>query len=292
MPNISDDYYHIVTPNRQVYTSKEIGIPGIRLFGHLLEYKADKPLELHIHMDCIEICFISKGNQIYKLTDKEYLLTGNTVFITLPNELHGSGSDPFGKLELYWIQLNTKVENEFLSLASPYSDLLLNALFNIKNRNLKCDNDIKPLLDDSLANLISPDNSKKMFGLSCFLLFLNKIIKYDEADFSGISPQIQKSINYICENTDKKTSLAFLANYIGLSLPHFKKRFKKETGDTPNNYINYLKIKKAKEMLKLNVKSITEIAYDLDFSSSSYFTVVFKRYTNISPIQYIKSKKI
>ena len=47
-----------------------------------------------------------------------------------------------------------------------------------------------------------------------------------------------------------------------------------------------LKIEKANHLLNANKRSITDIAYDLGFSSSQYFATVFKRYQSITPGEY------
>ena len=47
-------------------------------------------------------------------------------------------------------------------------------------------------------------------------------------------------------------------------------------------------LEQAKELLRDPDRSITDIAYDLGWSSSNYFCAVFKKYTNISPLHYRK----
>ena len=264
-----NDYFYTLSAKRQVYTSKEIGISGIRLFGHLVNSNAQKPLMMHTHPDCMEICYIVKGNQTYKTEDLEYELTGDDVFITFPNELHGTGTNPDGKFEIYWIQLEMNHSNNFLSLKKPLSTELQNALLHIKNRKCKCNICLSPLLEDALINITCDNKIKKLSGLSSLMIFLSKIIELNEANINYISPTIQAAKNYIIQNILAKITLDDLAKHTGFSLSHFKKRFKKETGETPNDYINYLKIGKAKELLKLNECTITEAAYALDFSSSS-----------------------
>lgn len=282
-----DDYFYSNTANCQTYTDKEIGIPGIRLFGHLVNKKAQKPLVMHIHPDCMEICYIVKGNQIYKTENEEYPLTGDNVFIAYPNELHGNGSNPNGKFEIYWIQLDMRTSKNFLNIFKPLSIDLQNSLLNIKNTRLNCDNNLKPLLENAFREL--PNNNKmiKLSGLSNLLTFLCKIIEHDKSNLQFVSPTIQDAKDYIEQNILNRIKLEFLANHVGLSLSHFKKRFKQETGETPNDFINYLRIQKAKEMLKMKEQSITDIAYALDFSSSSYFSVVFKHYTSLTPTGFI-----
>ncbi len=51
-------------------------------------------------------------------------------------------------------------------------------------------------------------------------------------------------------------------------------------------YLNRYRIQQARQLLKNTHKSITEIALDVGFSSSSYFSRIFRRETGMSPEAY------
>lgn len=63
-------------------------------------------------------------------------------------------------------------------------------------------------------------------------------------------------------------------------------RSKEQLGITPHSYILALKIDSAKIYLKSTRKSITEVAYLLNFSSSNHFASVFKKYTGYTPTYF------
>ena len=52
------------------------------------------------------------------------------------------------------------------------------------------------------------------------------------------------------------------------------------------SYIEGKRMEKAKEYLKNNVWTVTEIAIETGYSDSNYFSKVFKKYTGVSPKQY------
>ena len=72
----------------------------------------------------------------------------------------------------------------------------------------------------------------------------------------------------------------------GLSLSRLKARFKKETGVSPANFIMLRRIEGAKELLDRTDKNITDVAFELGFSSSQYFATAFKRYTGMTPKEF------
>ena len=81
-------------------------------------------------------------------------------------------------------------------------------------------------------------------------------------------------------------SIEELANLSNMSLSSFKREFKKEFNDSPNNYILMKKLKKAKELLSLTDKPINEIAYEIGFNDPLYFTRLFKKKIGPSPTTY------
>ena len=57
----------------------------------------------------------------------------------------------------------------------------------------------------------------------------------------------------------------------------------------PRHYVNYHKIQLAKKML-LDGTSVTDTAMELGFGSSSYFTVVFRRYSACTPSEFLRTE--
>lgn len=89
--------------------------------------------------------------------------------------------------------------------------------------------------------------------------------------------------------TNFKLNLSDVAQKLNISEEHFCRTFKAYTGLRPLEYVNYLKIQRAKELLKSTDKNISEIAEMTGYFSPSYFTMIFKRYTGISPKNFRNS---
>lgn len=67
---------------------------------------------------------------------------------------------------------------------------------------------------------------------------------------------------------------------------YFRKLFTEVMGISPIAYINDIKIKKAKEMLKSDYGSITDIAHSLGYLDIYDFSRAFKKHTGIPPSKY------
>ncbi len=89
-------------------------------------------------------------------------------------------------------------------------------------------------------------------------------------------------LSHYTENIKNDT----LAEISGMSCIYFRKLFCEVYGTSPIHYIIALRIKKAKEMLRSDYSSITDIAISLGYSSIYDFSKAFKKQTGLSPKKY------
>lgn len=71
---------------------------------------------------------------------------------------------------------------------------------------------------------------------------------------------------------------------------HFIRLFKKTYGKTPNQYLQYVRIDKARELLKSG-NSVSDVCHSVGFDSLSTFAGLFKRMTGMAPSEYQKRQK-
>jgi len=95
---------------------------------------------------------------------------------------------------------------------------------------------------------------------------------------------------YIQHHYAEVVSRADIANYIGLSERHLTRCFSQEVGITPITYLNRFRIYQAKLLLLARKKAITEIALEVGFSNSGYFTRVFHDEVGMSPREYVQNE--
>jgi transcriptional regulator GlxA family with amidase domain len=60
-------------------------------------------------------------------------------------------------------------------------------------------------------------------------------------------------------------------------------QFKRGTGMTPTDYLLRVRVERARELMADTSRSLTEVAHATGFSSSQYFSTVFRRYTGMAP---------
>ncbi|GAY73603.1 helix-turn-helix transcriptional regulator [Lentilactobacillus kosonis] len=94
---------------------------------------------------------------------------------------------------------------------------------------------------------------------------------------SEASKSLKKAIDYILKNINKSFSLNDLADKVYLSPSYLSRLFKKDLHITFIDYVNHLKVAKAKEKLALTNQPVSSIALSVGFSQTSYFTKTFKK---------------
>ena len=94
---------------------------------------------------------------------------------------------------------------------------------------------------------------------------------------------------YLDENYKERISLDELANKFYISKYYMLRLFNESYGTTINNYVNVLRITKAKQMLRFSDKRIDEIGQVVGMDDPNYFSRAFKKVEGISPSEYRKT---
>lgn len=95
-------------------------------------------------------------------------------------------------------------------------------------------------------------------------------------------------IGYLQNHVEDKYCLYDISTYLKYNPTYLCTYFKKNTGMTINQYFNKLKIYKSCMYLKTTSKSITEIAYILNYCSPNHFSHNFREEKNLTPMEYRK----
>ena len=151
-------------------------------------------------------------------------------------------------------------------IGKPFDSRLLLARCNNIIRNRK-----------NLLKQIGLDNNKDIS-----MLATNKL---DKEFLDKLAEIIEENIGNVNLNND------LIAEKMNMSRASFYNKFKNLTGETPNEYLNNLRLSKSTSMLVIEQgMSVADIAYSLGFNSANYFSRKFKEKFGISPAQYRQEK--
>lgn len=99
---------------------------------------------------------------------------------------------------------------------------------------------------------------------------------------------IYRGIFYIENHFKEDINIDRLAYHCDMCPSAFRKKFREKTGMSPIEYKNFLKTKKAIELLSSGEFNVNEVAEAVGFSDVFYFCKQFKRFHGTSPKKYIK----
>jgi len=97
---------------------------------------------------------------------------------------------------------------------------------------------------------------------------------------------IRKAQEFIEANFTEKISVEELAVKFAIGKRHFERRFKKATNNTPAEYIQRVKVEAAKKQLETGRKNVNEVMYEVGYSDTKTFRMVFKKVTGLLPMEY------
>lgn len=105
------------------------------------------------------------------------------------------------------------------------------------------------------------------------------------ANFSVIEP----AVRFIHQNYDKDAiCISHLADLCGISTVHLRNTFLKRFAVSPVRYINDLKMERAKELLRSQFYTVSQVCYLSGYRDESYFCREFKKHFDLTPGDYMK----
>lgn len=115
----------------------------------------------------------------------------------------------------------------------------------------------------------------------------------EQSYYSAFSPRLNhgddailKVQHWLQATGGKDTGLAVLAEHAGLEPRTFMRRFQKATGHTAGEYVQRLRINKARDLLQFTRDPVDAIAWKVHYSDPSSFRKIFTRIIGLTPAEY------
>lgn len=81
-------------------------------------------------------------------------------------------------------------------------------------------------------------------------------------------------------------SVAELSKSVNLSIPHLLRLFKRETGATPIQYLRYVRLERARQLLEDTFLQVKQICSEVGLTDQSHFVRDFKEKYGLTPSEY------
>ncbi|MEQ2526727.1 AraC family transcriptional regulator [Robertmurraya yapensis] len=230
--------------------------------------------------------FVLGGEGEITLGESKNRLRSGDLFCLFPNQTHQYITDPDNSLELFWLAIDGKQASSLLNrIGLTEHSYHIPDFITIEITNV---------IDELIKQFKEMGKDDEFIRLSLiYKLFHSLSIRAKEKNLTPITSGkwIQLSKQYMDMHFADGITVNDVAKYIGIHRSHFTTRFTSEIGVSPSHYLLALKMKKASAMISDRSFTITEIAFSLGYSDLYSFSKVFKKYTGVSPKQFLAKKK-
>lgn len=249
--------------------------------------------DMHIHKEC-EFCMSISGEKIFYIKDREYVINDGDIIFVNENVPHKTKTFKGSESFLIQAKSNNETNSDNYNL-SCYLNKMNNDFAIFKNGS-----EINTLIKKCFEIIIQEDKNKdtyyELFIKSAMInvfailyrygILAEPIAFFNEKKLNKILPAIQ----YIEAHYNENITLDGVSSILNVDKSHFCRMFKKATGTSYIQYLNFVRIQNAENLLLTSDKNIADIAQETGFSSPSYFAETFKAVMNCSPSQYKKIK--
>ncbi|MEB2778526.1 AraC family transcriptional regulator [Algoriphagus sp. D3-2-R+10] len=133
-----------------------------------------------------------------------------------------------------------------------------------------------------------------------YRMLVQQLIQYDDDSEGNLDKKIlrkseahaiKEAVEIMKMELDTVNSLNIIAQRVGLSSKKFQNGFRHFFGKSANEYLQFLRVNLAKDLLVNTDNSLQEIRDKVGFSSQSYFTELFKKMYHITPSNFRKEHR-
>ena len=258
---------------------------------------AGRSFQIPVHWhDEFEIIYVKSGLLTVSISGESYIGKAGDAFVVSPGNLHLMGSQT-GTVDYFTFLFPLK----YISFRTD--DMLDDKLLEpLNSGHLMICPRVKDTAKELCEQLIEIYEAKKdeseskittqvrtKIILLQFILEMWKKGFVIENDTSGRNIVEKEMVSYIQQNFTGKISLKEFGEQFHLSEKYISRYFKEHFHITLSQYITYLRLENAKQLLQDTDLSVTETAMQSGYQNVSYFIRSFKKTYGISPLKYRNS---
>ena len=252
-------------------------------------------IPVHWH-DELEIIYVKSGFLTVNISGENYIGKPGDAFVVSPGNLHFMGSQT-GTVDYFTFLFPLKY------IAFRSDDMLDDKLIEpLNSGHLMISPEIKDTVKEQceqLARVYAAEIDKSESKITSqirkkiiLLQFIHELWKKGfivENDTTGRNTVEKEMVSYIQQNYMGKILLREFGEQFHLSEKYISRYFKEHFHITLSQYVTYLRLEHAKQLLQETDISVTEVAMQSGYQNISYFIRSFKKTYGVSPLKYRKS---
>ncbi len=278
---------------------KEINNKKFSIVEDIVKKPSSMPF-CHYHNN-YEFYYLRSGRRYYFIKDKTYLITAGTIVFINNYVIHSTEAYENEGYERILITFTDEYIGDLLSLLGQEEVF---SLFNEGEGVIKLSSDKASLCEGLISSMLieyNKNNNADTPFLKTALLSLLMIMR-EEKNLTASPAEtpaeplatphkvISEIIGYINNNFAEDITLESISAKFYLSTFYFSRTFKRVAGLGFAEYLNNVRIKEARRLIRGSDMRITDIATKVGYKSSTHFGRVFQKIVGLSPTEYRKRK--
>lgn len=283
----ASDSGSIVSSERILYTPSPFARSSLMYLQEIGSLQALKPhTSSRANLSSFLFFLVSDGEGVLDYNGKQYdLSSGDCVFIDC-NKRYSHTTDSL-LWSLRWCHFNGPTLSQ---IYQKYIERGGKPVFNPENDTLVS---VNSTLDDLYEFAGSSDYIRDMrinteLNALVTLIMSESWHPEEVKDKTLKEGSINSVKNYLDQNYRDDISLDALAEKFFINKYYMSRSFKEQIGMTINEYLNNVRVTKAKQMLRFTDRTIADIGERVGIDDPAYFSRMFKKIEGISPDQYRK----
>ena len=255
---------------------------------------AGRSFQIPVHWpDEFEIIYVKSGSLLVSISGENYIGKPGDAFVVSPGNLHFMGSQT-GNVDYFTFLFPLK----YISFRTD--DILDDKLLEpLNSGHLIISPEIEDTVKEQCEQLVEIYGAKKEESQSkitaqiktkiILLQFILELWKKGfivENDTGGKNTVEKEMVSYIQQNFTGKILLKEFGEQFHLSEKYISRYFKEHSHITISQYVTYLRLEHAKQLLQDTDIPVTEVAMQSGYQNVSYFIRSFKKTYGMSPLKY------
>ena len=260
------------------------------------------PVRSHWHY-FVEMLYIEEGSITVNFNNLSYTLSKGDMMIIPPQTIHSIYQSTPVPFRYICIKFNAR-RIQFMDSYIPDTSALLAYIAGLKEPHyIFNDSDFEDgLLKGFFEKILSEVRSReygyynyiynRITGLLLQIIrkWYNSGIPLSKEDIANTdSSLLHEALIYIDKHSNENISIDHLAKLSNMSYSYFAKQFRMKYGQSCKQYIEFIRLSKAENLLLFTNYDLSYIANETGFSDCSHLIRCFKKKYDITPKQFRKS---
>lgn len=142
----------------------------------------------------------------------------------------------------------------------------------------------------SIENVHKAYEEAKSVAMNGLMKFMNSVQIFNQ-ESSVYPPNLIRALDIIRKEYNQNINVGYVSEKLNVSESYLMHLFKEKLGKTFNNILVDTRIRNAKAQLLTGKLRVNEVAYNVGFNDEKYFTMIFKKYVNMTPSEFIKKNE-